>query len=213
MMQIGRIILRPADCALLRIADWWGCHTVMNRMFRAEKPAELLWHCEGRMPEGLSFLVLTNRDPVIPAGTGPFISMKPFPESALPSEGRFAFQVRFSGRRWAAADPGGLSDAGAASVRTGRNGKTYRQRDLTESEVMTAFEKRSADWGMRIEKLVHEGTQKALFPHERSTMAFRMHDLAGEFELVDPARFRRAAFGGIGARLSFGCGLLRYGRI
>lgn len=212
-MKLGRMVFNARDCAALNLGDWYRCHVVLNRMFREKQPAELLWHCEGRCRDGISFLFLATREPDVLPGTTPDIAVRDFPESALPTEGHFEFQVRYAGRRWESLPDGTEIDETISNVRRSPKGILMRQVGLTPEQAAAVIVRRGPEWGIDVHDAVHQGVRYERLRHRDGPIPLVMHDIAGTFTITDPARFRQAAFHGIGARTAFGCGLLRYGRL
>lgn len=188
-MKIGRLVVSPVDAAKLRLTDWYSYHRLMTEVFKKAGPCELLWHFCGRSDEGLAFVLLTNGRPTIPSYTDLDLMLRDFGDSFL-SQKRYRFEVRMCMNRM---------------PRDGRRKKAF----LNEEDVIPKFIGRSADWGFRPETLRLEDFRVQTFRHREGLMSIPMYDISGILQVTDPAVFRRAALSGIGAKLSFGCGLLR----
>lgn len=184
-MRIGRITVSPINAAKLHLRDWYSYHILFEELFK-DTHAFRLWHFCGRTTEGLQFVFLADADPVSPPKADLDIEVKTFPEAFLTRDD-YRFDVRISMAKWA-------------------GGKKIF---VPEDEVLERFAARSSCWGFEPSELRLADTRSEMFRHGGSSMLVAMYDITGRLRVTDHAVFRRAALAGIGAKLSFGCGLLR----
>lgn len=204
--RIGEIIFRPADCAILRLENWYSFHCAMNRLFRKDRQSELLWHFAGRVPEGLRFLYLSDADPVFAGALNPVWRTKPLPD-LFPAPGAYRFQCRWYGKK--SVPENANNNRPQPGLRVDAKGYAWRTRPLTPDEARRAFLRRSPEWGFDVTDMATPQLAKEHFRHGGSLMTLSMFDIEGCLTVTDPERFRRAVRHGVGGKTAFGCGLLR----
>lgn len=191
MLKMYSIGIPPEAASLWRMYTRYGWHQALLRFFGDSNPSTLLWRARRHTNYGGSCIVLTDGEICNTASLRLQVQSKPFPMDFLQGK-LYRFNVECSPRY--------------CEFSTGR--KLPVERDECEEW----FERRTTDWGFRVEQLNLLNWDMNHFYRRGNCIHLPEAEFSGTLHVVDRQKFIQAATRGIGGKYTFGFGLLQLSR-